>query len=133
MRRTISLHAPMLLLGLCLEVAACGEQPAATHNAAALGPALDAYPDPPLLGGAAHAVRLSEGTSDLALADWFGPDFEADSVAFDPAMRGKATRKRLGLTPSRELAAVSNLTVYTAGTAYDIPVFRPSTQEVELT
>ncbi len=123
---------PLLLLGAIQLWSACGEQPGAPHNAA-LGPALDAYPEHPLLVGAAHAARLSDGTSDLALADWFGPDFVADSVVFDPAMRGKASRKRLGLTPSRELAAVSNLTVYKAGAAYDIPVFRPSTQNIELT
>lgn len=77
-------------------------------------------------------MRLKSGATDVALADWFGPDFEADSVHFVEDMRGKATGKRLGLVPSPQLPAVSNLTVYKDGAGYDIPVFRSGSRDAVL-
>jgi glycosidase len=103
-----------------------------TGSDAAFGPALSDYPETPLLEGAAHPARLRVGSSDLSLADWFGPDFEADSVRFDPRMRGTATRSRMGIIPSPDLPPVSKVRVFKDGAAYDIPVFRSVAQNIEL-
>ena len=114
-------RSPFLLL---LLLAACRPQPAQ--------PELDAWPETPLLTGAAHPARLGNGSPDLALADWFGPGFEADSVHLPEGFLGRATRTRVGLTAGKGSPPVGRLTVFKDGFGYVIPVLRSPARAVEL-
>jgi cyclomaltodextrinase len=112
------------LLPCLLLLAACRQQ--------APLPELDTWPETPLLTGAAHPARLGTGSTDLALADWFGPGFEADSVHLPEGFLGRATRTRVGLTAGKGSPPVGRMTVFKDGFGYVIPVLRSPARAVEL-
>jgi len=125
LRRTAFPLAGLLLTFLLAgALGGCQKKPVA--------PALD-YPALPLLKGPVWPVRLTQGSATLVLADWFGADFEPDSIQYPPGLMGRYSDGMLGLTTSESLAPVAALVVWKNGFGYTLPVFRSAKIPVELT
>jgi glycosidase len=125
LQRAALLRTPFLLAALfAVALGSCRKEPAA--------PALD-YPALPLLEGPVWPIRLTQGSATMVLADWFGPDFEPDSIQYPPGLMGRWSDGMLGLTTSEDLAPVAALVVWKNGFGYTLPVFRSAKIPVDLT
>ncbi len=125
MRKTIleksSIYLALIMLA-CL--AACKEP---------VSEALLSYPDQALLSSPVWPLRLDEGLGTLHLADYFGTDFEPDSVTYPRGVLGRIADGMIGLSMIANAKSVDRIHVWKGGFAYTIPVFRSDKIEYSLT
>jgi cyclomaltodextrinase len=90
------------------------------------------YPETALLEGPVWPIRLQGPRATVVLSDWFGPDFQPDSVHFPPGSGGRWSSSALGINAGPDLAPVSAVRVWKDGFAYVLPLLRSAKIPLQL-